>query len=470
MAEFWASSGLDLLIETRRARRRSSLEESLRSAIESGRLPYGSRLPSTRSLARDLGWARGTVAAAYHRLVAEGYLHARQGAATVVGYRGEQQEAAASDAPPWPQWRYDLRPGTVPFGSFPAEEWVRHQSAALRAAPLTSFGYGDPAGAAQLRTALAAYLGRVRGVRAGPDDIIVTAGITQAVRLLAGILMQRHPGRPVAAEDPGFWFHRRVLADAGVPVIPLPVDVDGADPAQLAGSGACAALVTPAHQYPVGVTMGRARRRALVEWARGEDALIIEDDYDGELGHDGAPTPALQADAPDRVIYAGTASKALSPALRLGWIVVPEALRETVRNAQYATLHNLDMLSQLTLAHYIEHHAYDGRVRATRVQYRRRYAQLAELVSEVAVDVPGMRLGGARAGGQVPLLLPEDGRGEAALVDAAARAHLALEPISASSHTPGTHPPALVIGYSRPADHRYSATLEVLARVLRAPM
>ena len=465
MAEFWTTSGLDLLVETHRNRRRASLEDGLRQAIESGQLAYGTRLPSSRSLAADLGWSRGTVTAAYDQLISDGYLHARQGSATVVGFRpehaGTTSEATASRS----AWRYDLRPGTTPIGSFPVEEWLRHQASALRDAPPTAFGYGDPAGTIELRTAVAAYLGRVRGIRASPQAIVVTAGITQALFLLATVIGQMHPGRAIATEGPGFWFHRDVLARAGASIVPLPVDDQGADARAL--DVAATALVTPAHQYPTGVTMSPARRQSLIAWARENDTLIIEDDYDGELRHDRQPVRALQADAPDRVIFAGTASKALSPAVRLGWLVVPEALVDTVVQAQRHLLHNVDVTTQLGLAHVIAHHGYDQRVRSIRATYARRFEQLSALVADLSESIPGMRLVSVHAGGQAPLYLPADGPTEQDVVSSAAAEGLALEGLAASSHTPGTHAPGLLLGYAHPADHRYPATLQVLARVLR---
>jgi GntR family transcriptional regulator / MocR family aminotransferase len=466
MAEFWTTSGLDLLIETQRSRRRASLEEGLRQAIESGRLAYGTRLPSTRSLAQDLGWSRGTVAAAYDQLISDGYLHARQGSATVVGFRLERANAASGAATlSGSAWRYDLRPGTTPIGSFPVDEWLRHQASALRDAPPTAFGYGDPAGTIELRTALAAYLGRVRGIRASPHTIVITAGITQALSLLATVIRRTHPGGAIATEDPGFWFHRDVLARSGANIVPLPVDDDGAD-ARALDDVVAAALVTPAHQYPMGVTMTASRRQSLIAWARNNDTLIIEDDYDGELRHDRRPVRALQADAPDRVIFAGTASKALSPAVRLGWLVVPDALVDTIVQSQRHLLHNVDVTTQLGLAHFIVHHGYDQRVRAIRATYKRRFEQLSALVAALSQTIPGLRLQGMHAGGQAPLLLPAGGPTEQDVISLAATHGLGLEGLAASSHTPGIHPPGLLIGYAHPADHRYPSTLQALGRVL----
>ena len=464
MKEFWSTSGLDLFVETRWTRRRTSLEDGLRRAIQAGRLVYGARLPSTRALAHDLGISRGTVAAAYDQLIAEGYLAARRGSGTTVALHASGAERSAAG---WTaMWRYDLRPGRPPVGSFPVADWIRHQRDALRAASPASFGYGDPAGALELRTALASYLGRTRGVQTSAANIIITAGITQALSLLGRLVAET--GRPVATEDPGFGFHREVLAHAGARVVPLPVDRNGAVPAALAATGAGTAVVTPAHQYPTGVTMTAARRTRLVAWAHAENALIVEDDYDGELRYDRRAVGALQPSAPDRVIYVGTASKTLGPALRLGWLIVPDALVDAVTQEQMMTVRALEITSQLGLAHYLHHHAYDQRVRAVRAGYHSRFRRLADLVTVLAKEIPGLRLGGVSAGGQAPLYLPHDGPTEDALVRSAAAEQIGVEGMAVSSHVPGTHPPGLLLGFARPPDHLFQATLEALARVLRS--
>ncbi len=205
----------------------------------------------------------------------------------------------------------------------------------------------------------------------------------------------------------------------------------------------------------------------LVAWARDYGALIVEDDYDGELRYYRRPVGALQGAAPDCVIYLGTSSKTLGPALRLGWMVVPDALVETVVAAQELTVHNLDVTTQLGLARFIDSHAYDRRVRAVRAAYRNRFQQLAALVRRLGGDLPGLRLAGISAGGQAPLYLP-DGRSEQEVIDQAAARGLGVEGLAISSHTPGSHPPGLLIGFSRPAEHLYPATLDVLEKVLIA--
>ncbi len=467
MDDFWSTSGLDLLVETRGTRRRASLEEALRHAIHSGRLPNGTRLPSSRALATDLGWSRGTVTAAYDQLVAEGYLATRRGSGTQVDFAAPATAAPEEQPAARREWRLDLRPGPPPADTFPVDVWLRHLRDALRDAPASSFGYGDPAGSLDLRTELAAYLGRVRGVRTTAANIVVTAGATQALSLLAGVLVRTRPDRALAIEDPGFWHHRHVLARSPLDVVALPVDAQGADPSGLFEQDVGAAVITPAHQYPTGWVMSPARRRRFIEWARRDGAFVIEDDYDGELRYDRRPVAALQGIASDVVVYVGTASKTLGPALRLGWMAVPDALLEEVVAAQLLTLQSIDVTSQLGFARLVARHAYDTRVRTVRNTFRRRHGTLAALVARLADEMPGLRLGGVPAGGQSPLLLPHETPGERAVMELAASRGLGLEGLARSSHVAGTHPPGLLVGFSRPSEHLYAQNLEALEGVLR---
>jgi GntR family transcriptional regulator/MocR family aminotransferase len=265
MPKDWSTSsaaGVDLHLDLLPGEgRREGLERALREAIRSGRLAAESRLPATRALAAELGLARGTVSAAYDQLVAEGYLLARHGSGTTVAH--VSHAAAHHPRRPAPKPRHDLRAGTGDVSTFPVDLWLRSARRALAAAPSAAFGYAeDLRGRPELRAALADYLGRARGVTAGPDRIVVTAGYVHALTLLARVL-----GPAVfALEDPGLPYHREVIAHAGNKVVPLPVDARGADPGLLPG-GVRALVTTPAHQYPTGVTLHPARRRALIEWA-----------------------------------------------------------------------------------------------------------------------------------------------------------------------------------------------------------
>ncbi len=452
MSRDWATpAGVDLHLDLDPATgRRSGLEHALRDAIRAGRLAPGARLPATRRLAVELGLARNTVAAAYDQLVAEGYLTARRGAGTrVAPLTPPNADAPAephADAPP----RYDLRPGSPDVTTFPTADWLRSARRALTSAPAEVHGYTDSRGRIELRRALAEYLGRTRGVQADPAHIVVTSGFVHGLSLLAAVL-----AGPIAMEDPCLVFHREVVRRAGRTVVPLPVDGDGAHsfPDDVA-----AAVVTPAHQYPTGVTLRPARRHALVDWARATGAVVVEDDYDGEYRYDRQPVGAVQGTAPDHVVYAGSASKTLGPGVRLGWLVLPPRLVDPVVDVKRHTTRQTETLSQLTLADLITSHAYDRHIRAGRLRYRRRRDLLVSTLRDHTAH-------GVSAGLHALVHLPD----EDAAVTAAAAHGLAVGRLREHWHRPGPDTPqGLVIGYGTPAEHAYRPALRALAEVLRA--
>jgi GntR family transcriptional regulator/MocR family aminotransferase len=460
----WATFGVDLHLDLDSASgRRAALERALREAVRAGRLGPGTRLPATRALAHELGLSRNTVSAAYDQLVAEGFLSARSGSGTVVAALPRpQSRRTAAPADPLPP-RFDLRPGSPDVTGFPVDAWLRATRRALHAAPASAFGYADPRGRPELRTALADYLGRTRGVLADPAHIVVTSGSVQSVALLASVLRG-----PVAMEDPGMPFHRDLVRHARCRVVALPVDGRGAR-TDLLGTGDLgavrAALVTPAHQYPTGATMAPARRRALTEWARDRGGLAIEDDYDGEFRYDRQPVGALQGMAPDHVAYLGTASKTLGPALRLGWMVLPGRLLDPVMEAKrHADLHT-ETIGQLTLADMLTSHAYDRHVRACRLRYKRR---LDLLVARLAGGPFTLR--GIAAGLHVAVDLAGPAAREAEVLRRAAAVELALGDLRGHWHDPeADHPPGLIVGFATPGDAAYPAAVDALARVLLYP-
>jgi GntR family transcriptional regulator/MocR family aminotransferase len=443
--------------------RRAELERALRDAVRGGRLAPGSRLPSTRRLAAETGLSRGTVKAAYDQLTAEGYLTARQGSGTVVAGREDARRPVGPVRPAAaPRPRHDLRPGSPDVTAFPTAAWLRATRRALAAAPSAGYGYGDPRGTAELRTALAGYLGRARGVVADPERIVVVSGFVQGLALLTGVL-----GRPVVGmEDPGLPFHREVVRRAGGRVVPLPVDAYGAGgggtgPGEASLPRADALVVTPAHQYPTGVTLHPARRRALTAWAREGGGVVVEDDYDGEFRYDRQPVGALQGTAPDHVVYVGTASKTLGPALRLGWMVLPPHLVRPVAEAKLYSDHHTAAVGQLALADLIGGHGYDRHVRAARLRYRRRRDLLV-------ARLRGVGVGGVAAGLQALVDLPPGGPGEAEVLRGAAAEGLAVDGLGEHWHTPGPdRAQGLVVGYGTPGEGGYPAALAALAKVLR---
>ena len=341
------------------------LGDTVRAAVADGRLPAGARLPATRVLAAQLGVSRGVVVEAYRRLTDEGLVSGRRGGGTAVLATVPPPPAPAAEAPP-DRVPIDLRPGQPDLSAFPRQAWLRAERTALARTPDAALGYGDPRGTLALRTALAAWLARSRGVRADPSAIVVVAGVAQGLALLAQVLAQRGV-TAVGYEDPGSRGTRDQLQRWGITLAPVPVDDLGLDVDALARAAVDAVFVTPAHQYPTGVVLAAARRRALLDWAR-SGGLVIEDDYDAEHRNDRAPVAALAALAPEHVVHLGSVSKTLAPALRLGWVVAPPEVRaELVVRKQWSDI-TCPALAQLTLAELIASGGFERHLRMVRVR------------------------------------------------------------------------------------------------------
>ncbi|MEW2355470.1 PLP-dependent aminotransferase family protein [Spirillospora sp. NPDC029432] len=436
--------------------RRAVLTRTLREAVRSGRLAPGTRLPPYRSLAADLGLARNTVADAYAELVAEGWLIARQGSGTVVAHRAAAPRRPPSPSPaaaPARPVRHDLRQGLPDPGSFPRTAWLASARRALTAAPNDAFGPGDPRGRPELRNALAAYLSRARGVQADPDRIVICSGVAHALRLLSGGVVRG----PWAVESYGLPFHRSILGAASVRTRPLAIDEHGARTDELAGERAV--LLTPAHQFPTGGPLHPERRASVIDWARTKNALVLEDDYDGDFRYDRQPVGALQNLDPERVAYLGSVSKSLSPAVRLGWMVLPGHLVGPVLAAKGEREAWAGVADQLTLADFIEHGAYDRHVRRMRQRYRRRRDQLVQALAPHTTT-------GIAAGLHAVLNLPAEAEKRA--LDAAREEGIALDGLSPFRHPEAAMPAlnGLVIGYAAAPDHAFAAALDALRRAV----
>jgi GntR family transcriptional regulator / MocR family aminotransferase len=457
----WATSGVDLHLDLPGRRLRAGLESALRDAVRSGRLHPGARLPSSRALAQDLGIARNTVADAYGQLVAEGWLVARQGSGTRVADRAPAAEAAGSEPAGEARPRYDLRPGAPDLSAFPRAAWLRAMRRALNDAPDAALGYGDARGRPELRQALSTYLARARGVRVTPDRLVVCSGFTQGLALLCEALRGRGAST-LAMEAYGLPTYRDVAEAGGLRLTALPVDAHGASVAELAD--AAAAVLTAAHQFPLGAPLAPTRRGRTVEWAGATGGVIIEDDYDGEFRYDRQPVGAMQALAPERVVYAGTASKTLAPGLRLGWLALPAELVDDVVAAKSLSDRQTGTLDQLTLAQFIASGAYDRHVRRARLAYRRRRDRL---IAALQRDAPHVRVTGIAAGLHALVELPAD-HDERAVVARAAEHGLALEGLDAYYGSGERQGPALVVGYGTPPEHAFTAAVARLGAALVA--
>ena len=434
------TSSRDLLVTLRRpdGPLHAQLEAQLRAAVRSGRLTPGERLPASRALAAELGVSRGVVVEAYGQLAAEGYLAVRRGTAPRVAPGAAVASGRPAErAPAAP--RYDLRPGTPDLSLFPRAAWAAAQRRALHEVADADLGYPPPGGHPRLRAALAAYLGRVRGVQAAPERIVVCGGVAEAVALV-GRVLRDGGARRVAVEDPSHPGTRELMAHSGLEIVPVPVDGGGVDVGAIAAAGVDAALVTPAHQSPTGVVLDPGRRAALVAWARAADALVIEDDYDAEYRYDRHPVGALQGLAPDHVVHVHSVSKTLAPALRLGWAALPARLVGAVVEEKRLSDLGGPVLEQLTLAAFLERGELDRHLRRTRPAYRRRRDALLTALA-------GLEVEGVAAGLHVLARLPR-GRREHDVVAAAAARGVAVEPLGPQVAGP-RRPPALLLGYTR---------------------
>jgi GntR family transcriptional regulator/MocR family aminotransferase len=448
----------ELFIDVDPAPRRATvIESALRDAILSGRLAPGTRLPSSRVLALELGCARATVVGAYEQLVAEGYLMAKAGSGTTVGRIGAagsiELGVAGERAGPFTE----LIPGEPDPSSFPRAAWLASLRQVLRTSPDDLFSYGDHRGRPELRRALASYLARSRAVVADPSRIVVFGGFASALSILAATFHRFGIDR-IAIEEPCLPPHARAIAGAGPRVVPIAVDEDGIRVSELGDERVV--VCTPAHQYPMGVLLSPARRAALVDWARAGDAWIVEDDYDGEFRYDRRAVGAMQGLDPDRIIYGGTASKSLAPGLGLAWLVLPPTLIDPVLETKRLRRPAVSTIDQAALAHFIASGGLDRHIRTQRLAYRRRRDDLVGLLVERA---PWLDVTGISAGLHVTALLHD--RDERAVIDAAARRSVALFGIG--DHCVGApRQEGLVIGYSRSPAHAFPAALDQLAAVL----
>ena len=438
------------------------IERQLRGLIREESLRIGDDLPSTRALAADLGVSRGVVVGAYAQLAAEGYIGLRRGSAPVVAAVGREPVDRCFDERDVPiaDARYNLRPDLPDFALFPRTQWLTASRASLHRAANTDLAYGEPLGSVALRRRLAPFLARTRGVVATADRTAVFAGSTHALLSLAQVLRESGATR-IAVEDPSHRWRTRALRASGLEVVPVPVDRDGLR-VDLLPDDAHAVVVSPDHQFPLGVVLAPGRRRALVEWAAAGERLVIEHDYDAHFRYDRPPAGALQALAPEHVAYVGTVSPLLAPTLRLGWAVVPARLVDPLTMHVFANVVAAPRLPQLALAELLDRGYLDRHLRRARSAYRRR-RELAR--ASLGRLLPDAGLGGVAAGLFLPLRLP-DGVDEAAVLVEARRRGIAVDGVG--EHSVEAQPPALAVGFAALPEPTLRRALRELAAAVHA--
>jgi GntR family transcriptional regulator/MocR family aminotransferase len=443
---------------------RIQLERALREAIQKGRLSPGCMMPSTRVFASELGLSRGVVVDAYEQLLAEGYLRSRRGSSTHVANRPPAstlpviREATAAKPP-----LYDLRPGRPDHSLFPRRQWLSAMRRAMHAAPEMAFDYPDARGALPARVALAGYLNRSRATVTTAERIVLCTGFAQGMRLVCDTLKVRGVRR-IAVENPGHAYESADVSASGLELIPVSVDDSGICVEQLARLRVGAVYVTPAHQYPTGAALSPERRTALLSWADKQDAFVVEDDYDGEYRYDREPIGALQGLSPERVVYLGSASKTLAPALRIGWVLSPQSLIQDLSQAKLDADRGSSGIDQLALAEFIEGGHLDRHLRRTRLIYGRRRAQLAAALRR---RLAGYSIGGVAAGLHLTLALPKH-TDETGVVEEARRRGIYVHGLCSYRSQPRGCQPALLLGYCRLTEAAIDESASALARVVKS--
>jgi GntR family transcriptional regulator/MocR family aminotransferase len=408
------------------------IERMLRDAIRDGQLAAGATLPSSRGLAAELGVSRGVVTSAYDQLAAEGYLQTRQGAPVRVAPAVRAQAPRPATPSLLARFAYEFSPRLPDLAGFPRDRWLRSLRSAWRQAALDAVGYGDPRGVPELREALSDYLGRVRGAAADPEHLLICTGFRQGLSLACRWL-RANGIEHVALEEPGWHAQRLIVEEAGLEARPIPVDAHGIDVGALGASGADVVVVTPAHQFPTGAVLSRER------------------------------VGALQGLAPDRVLYIGSASKRLTPGMRLAWMLPPSWLSWALISAKAIEDAGSEIAGQLALANFIARGELERHLRRMRLRYARRRETL---LSALARELPDWRPSGSGSGLYVLVDLPRD-VDEPALLTAAARHGVGIEGLSLHSYT-GECQPGLVVGYGYLAEPSIERGVRLLAGALGA--
>jgi GntR family transcriptional regulator/MocR family aminotransferase len=412
-------------------------------------------------MASELGISRGLVLECYSQLRAEGFLSAHTGSATRVAAGALTPTEVPFGPVPARRLEVDFRPGVPDLTSFPRRDWAWALRESCRNATPAELGYGDPRGSETLREVLAGYLRRVRATVADARHIVICSGYAQGVNLVLGSLSEAGVGR-VALESPGDRDYVAILSRLGIEPVPVPIDERGIDVGALAACGARAVILTPTHQFPTGNALAPERRQAIVAWASEREATIIEDDYDAEFRYDREPVGALQGLAPDRVALIGSASKSLAPGLRIGWVLCPGGLLESVTDGKRLTDRGSPTLDQLALATLIESGRYDRHLRHMRGVYG---ARRTKLIEALACEAPGVELTGLAAGFHAVASLPVDAN-EAEIVEQARARSIGLYGMSDYRLNGPDGPPQLLLGFGNLSEQAIERGIAAIADLL----
>jgi GntR family transcriptional regulator/MocR family aminotransferase len=447
------------------------LYKQIRAHVLSGKMPAHAKLPSVRDLAVELSTSRNTVDSAYHELYAEGYIYSKQRSGYFVSaldpnatplLQGEEPRKRSRPPQPSPSFAYDFHPARLDPASFPSALWRRCFLECLRESTRELSQYGDPQGDWGLRSNIQQYLERSRGVICEPDQIVICAGLQYGLDLIAHLLKESHS--MVAVENPGYHLPRAVFRNNMFNIVPVPVGSCGIDLAAIRTSGSTIAYVTPSHQLPMGYVMPIANRLNLIEWAESDGNLIIEDDYDSELRYHGKPIPSLQGLRPDgNIIYMGTFSKILSPALRLSYMVLPRSLLARFHVLYHDYFPTVSLLEQKTMAKFMEMGYWGRHVRRMRITYQNKHDAMLKAIAQYFGD--RATVVGQGAGLHVVMQLLDENPGEALIIRHAALNGINLFPFSETFATGAPATTSLLLGFGGMSTAEIWRGIEILSRI-----
>jgi GntR family transcriptional regulator / MocR family aminotransferase len=448
--------------------------DQIRQQILQGELHAGDRLPSTRELAEDLHVSRNVILEAYDQLLAEGYIESRRGSGTYVAEgasfafsEDNAQQSAATLFTPFAQKNshiINFRSGLPALDHFPRKLWSQLTQKTYQQADSALFGYDSPEGRLELRVALSRYLLRTRGVRSSLDQLLITTGAAQAFSLLTNLLLT--PDSQVIVEDPVNNEVQTIYTRSGATLVPVPVDRHGIQTDLLpVDEQAAFVVVTPSHQYPLGSILPIQRRIALINFARATDCYLVEDDYDSEFRYSGPPVSSLQGLDPERVIYIGTFSKILSPALRIGYMILPSSLIASSRQTKRLSDLHSPTLDQLILARFIE----EGHLERHIMKMKRLYRKRRDTLINSLQSTFGQRvqIEGASTGLHLVAAFPGIDFTDTTLMLALEQAGVQVYPVEIHAVRKGQHCHQIVLGYGNLAEEEIVEGVKRIARVLQ---